>query len=361
MTKRILIMAGGTGGHVFPGLAVATELLELDWQVHWLGAANRMEAKIVPAKGIDISYIDVAGVRGNGLIRLLKAPFQIARSIFQARKVMKSFAPDVVLGMGGFASGPGGIAAWLMGIPLILHEQNAVPGLTNKILSRFAQKVFTGFDNTFAAQNKLPSKYQWVGNPVRKEFFTLQQRENVQGSLNILVVGGSLGAKALNEEVPKALAQIREFNVRHQCGAGHLNAVHDTYQGMFPNQDNWRVDEFIEDMADAYQWADLVICRAGALTVAEVAAAGVAAVFVPLPHAVDDHQTKNAMALSSKQAAYLLPQNKLIQGELVPILKQGVDAPASLQLMGQKAKALAKSNASQDVARSCVEITEQAA
>ena len=354
-------MAGGTGGHVFPGLAVATELQQKGWQVHWLGTANRMEAKIVPKTGIAISYIDVAGVRGNGLLRLIKAPFQILKSILQARKVIKAFKPDVVLGMGGFASGPGGIAAWIMGIPLILHEQNAVPGMTNKILARFATKVFTGFDRTFPEQEGISDKYRWVGNPVRREFFDLTRAEPAQHKINILVVGGSLGAQALNEAVPLALKEIDRFNVRHQCGGGHLSSVEKSYQDYFADQDNWQVEEFIEDMAAAYQWADLVICRAGALTVAEVAASGVAAVFVPLPHAVDDHQTKNAMALSSQQAAYLLPQSLLLQGELVPILKQGVSSPESLQLMGQKARTLAKNKASEDVANSCIEIVEQAA
>ena len=361
MTNRILIMAGGTGGHVFPGLAVARELEQKGWQVHWLGTANRMEAKIIPKAGIDISFIDVAGVRGNGLLRLIKAPFQILKSIFQARKVLKSFGPDVVLGMGGFASGPGGIAAWMMGVPLILHEQNAVPGMTNKILARFAKKVFTGFDRTFPEQDGISDKFRWVGNPVRKEFFDIQRTVTDQNSINILVVGGSLGAQALNEAVPQALKQVSQFNVRHQCGGGHLQSVKQTYQECLIDQDNWQVEEFIEDMATAYEWADLVICRAGALTVAEVAASGVAAVFVPLPHAVDDHQTKNAMALSSQQAAYLLPQKLLLQGELVPILKQGVSSPESLQLMGQKAKTLAKLSASEDVANSCIEMVEQAA
>ena len=361
MTNRILIMAGGTGGHVFPGLAVARELQDKGWEIHWLGTANRMEAKIIPKHKIDISFIDVAGVRGNGLLRLLKAPFQILKSILQARKVIRQFSPDVVLGMGGFASGPGGIAAWMMRVPLILHEQNAVPGLTNKILARFARRVFTGFEHTFPEQEQSSEKFKWVGNPVRKEFFALQPKSARNRAVNILVVGGSLGAKALNDAVPKALRQIENFDVRHQCGGGHKTAVEQEYGALFPDQQNWRVEEFIEDMADAYQWADLVICRAGALTVAEVAASGVAAIFVPLPHAVDDHQTKNAMALASQHAAYLLPQTLLLQGELVPILKEGVASPESLQSMGQKAKTLAKDRASKDVAESCIDIVERAA
>ena len=361
MPKRILIMAGGTGGHVFPGLAVATELKELNWDIHWLGTANRMEAQIVPKAGIDISFVDVVGVRGNGLMRKLKAPFQILKSLLQARRILKSFQPDVVMGMGGFASGPGGIAAWLMGIPLILHEQNALPGMTNKILAKFSKRVFTGFDNTFAEQRNQPEKYTWVGNPVRRDFFEIKKDDVPEFPINILVVGGSLGAQALNEAVPVAVKEIQHYQIRHQCGKGNLEVVEKAYQEAFPDQTHWQVEEFIEDMAEAYAWADLVVCRAGALTVAEVAASGVAAVFVPLPHAVDDHQTKNAQVLSSQQAAYLLPQSLLLQGELVPILKSAVEAPQSLQSMGQKARTLAKINASKDVAQNCVNLVEEAA
>ena len=338
MSKRLLVMAGGTGGHVFPGLAVAKELKAQGWDVHWLGTSERLEAKLVPDAGFSISFIDVVGVRGNGIARLIKAPFQIIKAVFQARGVMKRFKPDVVLGMGGFASGPGGIAAWMLGIPLLLHEQNAVPGLTNRVLARFANRVLTGFDQTFEEQSGIDAKYQWVGNPVRSEFYNLGDKPPHPLPLNILVVGGSLGAKVLNEEVPKALGQFEHFFVRHQTGDGHASSVEQAYRDAAISEDKWQVQSFINDMADAYKWADLVICRAGALTVAEVAASGTAAVFVPLPHAVDDHQTKNARVLSDAQAAYLLPQNVLTDNGLVPVLKNVFADPQGLLEMGKKAK-----------------------
>lgn len=360
MTKRLLVMAGGTGGHVFPGLAVASLLHKQGWQIHWLGTAARMEAQIVPKNGFQISFIDVVGVRGNGLMRKLKAPFQIIKSVLQARQVMNQFKPDVVLGMGGFASGPGGIAAWLKGIPVLLHEQNAIPGLTNRIMARFAKKVLTGFDNTFAAQRDQNKKYQWVGNPVRAGFFNSGSDNPVHSPIRVLVVGGSLGAKALNENVPQALAGFSNFVVRHQCGAGHKVNVTDAYTNNIEDRSMWQVEEFIEDMASAYHWADLLICRAGALTVAETAAAGLAAIYVPLPHAVDDHQTKNAESLSGVQAAYLLPQKALLEGGLVPILKRIFDAPAELLEVSRRARQMAKINATQDVASACIEFAETA-
>ena len=230
MTKRLLVMAGGTGGHVFPGLAIASELAAQNWQIHWLGTLGRMEAQIVPQAGYPISFIDVVGVRKNGIVTLLLAPFKIVKATIQAHKVMKQFQPHVVIGMGGFASGPGGVAAWLNRLPLILHEQNAVPGLTNKLLSRIATKVLTGFDKTFPAQAVgHNNKYSWVGNPVRREFTELPIKNNVNLPLNLLVVGGSLGAQVLNETVPLALTDIKQVIVRHQTGAGHLTSVQESY------------------------------------------------------------------------------------------------------------------------------------
>ncbi|MCV2884887.1 undecaprenyldiphospho-muramoylpentapeptide beta-N-acetylglucosaminyltransferase [Aestuariibacter sp. AA17] len=354
MPKRLLVMAGGTGGHVFPGLAVADKLAEQGWQIEWLGTEARLEATLVPKAGYKINYIDVAGVRGNGLVRKLKAPIQILKSIFQARTVIKHFQPDVVLGMGGFASGPGGIAAWCAGKPLVLHEQNAVPGLTNKVLAKFANKVLMGFDHTFPQQSERPEKFAWVGNPVRKAFSNIKRTSVPSTPIRILVVGGSLGAKALNDCVPKALASISSAEVRHQCGNGHQPSVIDNYQAAnLCAELQWQVVPFIDDMAEAYAWADLVICRAGALTVAEVAASGIAAVFVPLPHAVDDHQTKNAKSLSDQEAAFLLPQKELIEGGLVPILERVVSSPETLFKMGQRARALARYQATEDVANVC--------
>ena len=362
MTKRLLVMAGGTGGHVFPGLAVASELAAQSWQIHWMGTAGRMEAQIVPQAGYPISFIDVVGVRKNGLATLLLAPFKIIKAILQAHRVIKQFKPHVVIGMGGFASGPGGVAAWLNGLPLILHEQNAVPGLTNKLLSRIAKKVLTGFDNTFPAQRLNHSgKYSWVGNPVRSEFAALPEKNNIDLPLNLLVIGGSLGAQVLNETVPLALANIEQVNVRHQTGAGHLATVQETYIQQSIDADCYQITEFIDDIPATYAWADLVICRAGALTVAEVAAAGVAAIFVPLPYAVDDHQTKNAQTLVDVQAAHLLPQSELTAATLHALLQGYLLSPETLIEMGKCARTVARLDAAKDVAHCCIELSERAA
>ena len=342
----ILIMAGGTGGHIFPGLAVANELREKSWNIHWLGTQARMEAQIVPNAGYPIHFIDVAGVRGNGLFRLLAAPFKLLKAMMQARKVIKEHKPDVVLGMGGFASGPGGIAAWLSGTPLIVHEQNAVAGMTNKWLSRIARSVFTGFENTSGLSNAV-----WIGNPVRSDIASLSAAEQPNAPMRVLVVGGSLGAKTLNENVPKSLTELETLEIKHQCGKGNKADVEKAYSAVSNAQ--VEVSDFIEDMAAAYQWADLIICRAGALTVAEVAAAGKAAVFVPLPHAVDDHQTKNAKSLADHQAAELMPQPELERGELNQVLRRIQQYPLSLIEMGQRAKALHKPYAAAHLAAEC--------
>jgi UDP-N-acetylglucosamine--N-acetylmuramyl-(pentapeptide) pyrophosphoryl-undecaprenol N-acetylglucosamine transferase len=362
MNKRLLVMAGGTGGHVFPGLAVAAELAAQNWQIHWLGTAGRMEAQIVPQAGYPISFIDVVGVRKNGIGTLLLAPFKIIKATIQAHKVIKQFQPHVVIGMGGFASGPGGVAAWLNGLPLILHEQNAVPGLTNKLLSRIARKVFTGFDKTFPEQQSGENpKYTWVGNPVRQEFAELPVKTSVDLPLNLLVIGGSLGAQVLNENIPLALVDIKQVNVRHQTGAGHLASVKDTYTQQAIAENTYQITEFIDDIPAAYAWADLVICRAGALTVAEVAAAGVAAIFVPLPYAVDDHQTKNAQSLANVQAARLLPQSELTVHKLHTLIQEYVHSPSTLIDMGKRAKTVARLDAAKQVAHCCIELSEKAA
>ena len=362
MTKRLLVMAGGTGGHVFPGLAVASELAAQDWEIHWLGTSGRMEARIVPQAGYAISFIDVVGVRKNGIATLLLAPFKIIIATFQAHKVIKQFKPHVVIGMGGFASGPGGVAAWLNRLPLILHEQNAVPGLTNKLLSRIAKKVLTGFDKTFPAQKlNQKNKYSWVGNPLRREFAELPVKNNIDLPLNLFVLGGSLGARVLNETVPLALVGLKQINVRHQTGAGHLASVQETYTQQGIDSDSYQITEFIDDMPLAYAWADLVICRAGALTVAEVAAAGVSAIFVPLPYAVDDHQTKNAQTLVDVQAAHLIPQIELTTHKLQMLLRKYVVSPDLLIEMGKRSKTVARLDAAKKVARCCIELSERAA
>jgi UDP-N-acetylglucosamine--N-acetylmuramyl-(pentapeptide) pyrophosphoryl-undecaprenol N-acetylglucosamine transferase len=362
MTKRLLVMAGGTGGHVFPGLAVASELAAQNWEIHWMGTAGRMEAQIVPQAGYRISFIDIVGVRKNGLSTLLLAPFKITKAIMQAHKVIKQFKPHVVIGMGGFASGPGGVAAWLNGLPLILHEQNAVPGLTNKLLSRIAKKVLTGFDKTFPAQRlNQNDKYSWVGNPVRREFAELAVKNSIDLPLNLLVIGGSLGAQVLNVTVPLALENIKQINVRHQTGAGNLATVQEAYKQQTIDPGCYQITEFIDDMPAAYAWSDLVVCRAGALTVAEVAAAGVTAIFVPLPYAVDDHQTKNAQTLVAVQAAHLLPQSELTAQTLRVLLQRCLLSPETLIEMGKRAKTFARLDAAKEVAHCCIELSEPAA
>jgi UDP-N-acetylglucosamine--N-acetylmuramyl-(pentapeptide) pyrophosphoryl-undecaprenol N-acetylglucosamine transferase len=280
------------------------------------------------------------------------------KSILQATRVIKSFKPDVVIGLGGFASGPGGIAAWLTNTPLVVHEQNAAPGMTNRILAKLATKVLTGFANTFPAQrsNTNNAKFQWVGNPVREDFASLKAKSELNHPLNILVVGGSLGAQILNQIVPQSLANIANIQVRHQSGKGHLAGLQSSYQTHFMLQDNWQVSEFIDDMPAAYAWADLVICRAGALTVAEVAAAGVCAIFVPLPHAVDDHQTKNAQVLASANAGFLIPQAQFTVSKLRTLIINCLSQPEKLVEMSQKAKTLARMHASQDVALVCEQL-----
>jgi UDP-N-acetylglucosamine--N-acetylmuramyl-(pentapeptide) pyrophosphoryl-undecaprenol N-acetylglucosamine transferase len=362
MTKRLLVMAGGTGGHVFPGLAVADELAAKNWKIHWLGTSGRMEAQIVPKAGYPISFIDIVGVRKNGLLALLLAPFKVLKAMLQAHKVIQQFQPHVIIGLGGFASGPGGVVAWLNRLPLIIHEQNAVPGITNKLLSRLAKVVLTGFDNTFPAQKLATvSKFIWVGNPVRAQFSLLPDKVDFQSPLNILIVGGSLGAHVLNQTVPEALKNLSEVQVRHQTGAGHLSFVKQTYVNHHIAKEVYQVTEFIEDMPAAYDWADLVICRAGALTVAEVAAAGVPAVFVPLPHAVDDHQTKNALVLVSADAAYLLPQSQLTPQRLKILISDCLRSPEILTEMGKRAKTVARLDAANTVANFCIELSEQRA
>lgn len=357
MTKKLLIMAGGTGGHVFPGLAVAQLLQAEGWQIHWLGTADRMEAELVPAHGYPISFIDIQGVRGNGIKRLVMAPWRIAKSIWQARQVLRAFKPDLVMGMGGFAAGPGGVAAWLSRIPLVLHEQNAAAGLTNRLLSHLASRVLMGFPDAFAASDKTAV----VGNPVRADVIALAEQPYALPAadqpLRILIVGGSLGARPLNEIVPLALAKVGPVSVRHQTGRGNQDKVALLYQQQ--NEHEVEVSEFIRDMAAAYAWADLVICRAGALTVAEVAAAGVPAIFVPLPHAVDDHQTRNAESLTKPGAAILMPQKELTVEQLAECVGRLNQQRNELVDMAQIARKLAILNATDRVADVCRQLVNR--
>ena len=351
MSRKIVIMAGGTGGHVFPGLAVAHRLQADDWQVHWLGTPDRMEAELVPAHGFPIEFINIRGLRNHGLVRKLLAPFQIIKAILQALVILRRIKPDVVLGMGGYAAGPGGVAAKLLGIPLVLHEQNAAAGLTNRLLAKIASRILMGFEGAFP----LTERSRVVGNPVRDEFLQLAQQplKHYQAGavLKILIVGGSLGARALNQVVPNALAKLNKVEIRHQSGKGNASQVTDLYQSL--GVTTVTVSEFISDMSAAYDWADLLICRAGALTVAEVAAAGIPAVFIPLPHAVDDHQTRNAESLTSRGAAVLMPQKEMTADKLAALIAQWQSDPRQLQKMAQLSRAAAILNATDRVVSEC--------
>ncbi|MDX3772545.1 undecaprenyldiphospho-muramoylpentapeptide beta-N-acetylglucosaminyltransferase [Chromatiaceae bacterium AAb-1] len=355
---RILIMAGGTGGHIFPAQAVATELQQQGWQIHWLGTAERMEAQLVPQFGWPFHAIEVSGLRGKGIMSLLKAPWMLLKSVLQARSVIRRLQPDLVLGFGGYASGPGGMAAWLAGIPLVIHEQNAVAGSTNRLLARFARYVLVAFPAAFAGREKR----KVTGNPVRAAVIGSGGLHQDKSALRVLVIGGSLGAKALNESLPvqfaKATAQA-PLQIRHQTGKvmqEQVQAVYQQLQQQYPALQA-EATAFIDDMAQAYQWADLVVCRAGASTVSEIACAGVAAVFVPLPGAIDDHQTENARWLSSQQAAVLLPQQQLADGGLLPLLQHWLQDRTGLQQMAVQARACAIDDATVQVAAVCREVT----
>ena len=353
MSGTILIMAGGTGGHVFPALAVADQLRERGFRILWLGAENGMEGKLVRQYGYEIAELAVSRLRGGGLKRKLTAPFNLLRAVWQARNLISQRQPLLAVGFGGFASGPGGLAARLCKVPVVVHEQNAVPGLTNRLLSKMATVTLEGFQGAFGSQSAC-----WVGNPVRAEIANLddpaRRYAQHQGGLRVLVLGGSQGALVLNQDLPELLLAVlgREIQVRHQCGAGRTGEAAPIYQALGMQA---RVSEFIDDMAEAYGWADLVICRAGALTVAEVAAAGVAAMFVPLPSAVDNHQTLNARWLSDRGAALLLPQRDMsaasLAGTLKPVAERGL-----LAQMGQRAREQAVADSAERAATLCEEV-----
>lgn len=341
---KLMIVAGGTGGHIFPGIAVAEYLLKQGWQVVWLGTSDRMEAEVVPKHGLAIRFIDVQGVRGNGLKRLVKAPFMVLKAILQARKVMQQEQPDVLLGMGGYVTGPAGLAAKTLGIPLIVHEQNAVAGMSNKLLAKFSNQVLGAFPGAFPEVD-----YQVVGNPVRQSVANINYSPETE-LCRILVVGGSLGAKVLNDELPAVFSQlnkVKPIEVWHQTGKGNLGAVKGAYQELSLKA---KVAQFIDDIDAAYAWADIVVCRSGALTVSEIAAAGKMALFVPFPHAVDDHQTANAQFLVSNQAALLLQQRDLNQQSLVALLKPFIEQPQLIKEMADKAKSYAQTDATEQVA-----------
>jgi UDP-N-acetylglucosamine--N-acetylmuramyl-(pentapeptide) pyrophosphoryl-undecaprenol N-acetylglucosamine transferase len=351
--KTAVIMAGGTGGHIMPGLAVADTLRDAGWKVVWMGNPDGMEARLVPARKYEMAWVRFGALRGKGILRKLLLPFNLLRGFWQAWTQFGRIRPNVVLGLGGFISFPGGMMAALRGIPLVLHEQNSIAGLANKVLAGVADRVLTGFPAVF-------KKGQWVGNPVRPQIAvlpapSLNYAQRGEERLHVLVLGGSLGAQALNETVPRALALLPEEErpeVVHQSGEKHLDALRAAYAAAGVKG---HTVAFIEDMAGAYAWADLVICRAGALTIAELACAGVASILVPFPHAVDDHQTTNARFLASAGAAILLPQNELTPERLALI--RDLKRPQLLE-MAEKARALAMPAATQTVANVCMEIAK---
>ncbi|GGF74531.1 undecaprenyldiphospho-muramoylpentapeptide beta-N-acetylglucosaminyltransferase [Alteromonas lipolytica] len=353
MNKRCLIMAGGTGGHVFPGIAVANELTRRGWHIDWLGTAERMEAQVVPAHGFPIHFIPVKGLRGKGIVARLSGVLALVKSLLNARKLLQELKPDVVIGMGGYASGPGGIAAKTLGIPVIIHEQNAVPGMTNKLLARIAEKVMLGFASAQSYFGNGKDKCQVVGNPVRHDILAITPHTETATPMRMLVIGGSLGARPLNEQLPQICQAFPGLVIRHQCGKGNEQSVREAY-----GKSTATVTEFINDMAAAYDWADFVVCRAGALTVAEIAAAGKPAIFVPLPHAVDDHQTLNARSLADQNAAKVVAQAAL-GDELPVILRDWLENPADCVRMAANAKQFAPYNAAEQVADACEALTKE--
>lgn len=353
--RPVLVMAGGTGGHVFPALAVAERLRARGVAVMWMGTRNGLEATLVPKAGIPMEWIEVSGLRGKGLGRKLRTPLMLGRAFRQAGSILRRLQPPVVLGMGGFASGPGGMMARLLGIPLVVHEQNAIAGMTNRWLARFASQVLEAFPNTFPPARRASA----VGNPVRESIATLPPPEerwaDRNGRPRLLVLGGSQGALALNQLVPRALALLSDDarpEVWHQAGGQLHEAAEAAYReaGMTA-----RLTPFIEDMAEAYGWADLVLCRAGALTVAELAAAGVGAVLIPFPFAVDDHQTANARFLEQGGAALIRQQADLTAERLAATLRDLLGARAHLLDMARAARRLAKIDAAERVARACLD------
>lgn len=351
MAIRVMIMAGGTGGHVFPALAVAEYLRDAGHEVSWLGTRKGIEATVVPAAGFTMDWLSVSGLRGKGMLSLLLAPFMLIKACMQASKIIRQRQPDVVLGLGGFASGPGGLMSWLHGKPLVIHEQNRVPGTTNYLLKRIATRVLEAFPNSFEAATKAIC----TGNPVRKELLSTAHSEEKPGA-NVLVVGGSLGASILNEIVPAALKVVQDelgIKVIHQAGKATIEMAKSAYLAAGVTAD---VRVFIDDMKTVYEWADLVVCRAGAMTISELAVMGLPSILVPLPHAIDDHQTKNARFLSDAAAAVLMPQSDFSAVTLSATLSDLLTDADKLNSMNSKALSLAKPKATEVVANICLEV-----
>jgi len=377
--RGVLIMAGGTGGHIFPGLAVAESLRRRGVEVRWLGARGAMETRQVPPRGIPLDVVDIAGLRGKGARGWLLAPWTLLRAVAQASRSLRAHRPSCAVSFGGYAAGPGGLAARLRGIPLLVHEQNRIPGMTNRVLARLARRVLQAFPGTWdEALDPLT-----CGNPVRSDVTALPapatRFADRSGPARLLVTGGSQGAQALNRLVPAALGLLQEatqIDVRHQCGRDRVESTLDAYRAAGfetpVGADSFRsefirekaqpiaadVTEFIDDMAEAYGWADLVVCRAGALTVSEVAAAGLPAVFVPFPHAVDDHQTRNAEFLVERGAALLLPEAGATAETLAELLGGLLADRSRRQQMAERARAAAMPDAADRVAELCLQFAQ---
>jgi UDP-N-acetylglucosamine--N-acetylmuramyl-(pentapeptide) pyrophosphoryl-undecaprenol N-acetylglucosamine transferase len=364
--RPILIMAGGTGGHVFPALALARLLRARSYEVIWLGTQRGLEARVVPAERIQIEWLSVGGLRGKSVMTVLAAPFRLALSLSQALRVMWRHRPVVVVGLGGFVTGPGGVAAWLTRRPLMIHEQNAVAGFTNRCLSHLAREVLEAFPGSFGSGVKARA----IGNPVRQDISAIAppalRFADRSGAIRVLVIGGSLGAVRLNSVVPQALARLKQLalaqipaiDVRHQAGERWIEAGRQSYASAGVRAD---VRPFIEDMAEAYSWADLVICRSGALTVSELAAAGIGAILVPFPAAVDDHQTHNAQYLVKEGAAVLIADRDLTAERLCDELQRLCAGRAKLLAMAERARKLAMPEAAEELAKSCLEMAAKEA
>lgn len=352
----VLIMAGGTGGHIFPGLAVAAALRTREVPVLWLGSRGGMENRIVPEHQLELHTLPVAGLRGKSLGARLAAPWMLARAGIAAWRVLRRVRPRSVLSLGGYAAGPGGVAAWLQRRPLLVHEQNRVAGITNRVLAKIARSVMSGFPDAFPAAIHA----EWTGNPVRAEIAALpapgERLAPRSGAPHLLVLGGSLGARALNMGLPDALALIpeeRRPRVLHQCGSAHVEATRATYARLHVEA---RIEPFLSDMAHAYAWADLVVCRAGALTLAELAAVGLGAILMPFPHAVDDHQTRNAESFVAVGAAELVQDRDFDPSRFAGLLERLLRDPGKRLAMATAARTLAKPDAADRIAQRCLEV-----
>lgn len=349
--STLMVMAGGTGGHIFPGIAVAEVLRARGWNIVWLGVPGNMEERLVPQHGYTMAWVRIGGVRGKGMLRFLLLPYKLLVAFYQSARAIFTHKPDVALGMGGYVSFPGGMMAALFGVPLVIHEQNSIAGLSNRILSKAATRVLSGFPDVF-------TKGTWVGNPVRDDIAALpapaERYDKRTGVLRITVIGGSLGAQVLNEVVPRALALFADNErpiVTHQSGTRHAQQVAANYAKAGISA---TLVPFIDDMARCYAESDLVICRAGASTVSELAVAGIASVLVPFPHAVDDHQTQNARFIARCGGAVVLPQTELTPEKLAATLRGFTRE--YLRDMAERARSTAKPNATQTVARVCEEL-----